>query len=240
MNKKQTKILLLLITIIIGVVIISGCVNNEENKIGEEGMNETNDYYPLEVGNQWVFAVKKETEGENPQNSITTVQITKKEMINNIETFVIEYETDNNTSQIEYVNKEYGKILCCRRISQGKEQNYYPLQLWADFSSLKKGKKWKWADNTINVELEGEILGKDVITVPAGTFETYIVKITTSPKDNVRGIANVKWMGWFAKNIGVVKEDAHIYANVSINNNKRLIVNTHIIAELKSYNISKK
>ncbi len=237
MNKKQTKTLLLLITIIIGGVIISGCISDEENKIGEEGMNETNDYYPLEVGNQWEYVMKTEVEEESPQISIMTVKIINKEIINDTETLVIENKGGNIAPQIFYVNKEDGKILCYKKILNGKESYPYPPQLLFDFSSLKNGKKWKWIDENKGIESEGEILGKEVINVPAGRFETYKMKITYQPT-HVAGTERAERTIWFAKNVGVVKDDTHIIIDVPLNNKKRYIDNNRIIVELKRYNIS--
>jgi len=120
MNKKQAKTLLLLITIIIGVVIISGCIGNED-KIGEEQINETGNYFPLAVGNHWAYYMTIEVGGTKVQK-ILDAQIPKKEKINGIETYVIVWKLRNENVESRqsitltkmekfYVTDEYLMVL---------------------------------------------------------------------------------------------------------------------------------
>lgn len=220
MNKKQAKTLLLLITIIIGVV-ISGCIGNED-KIGEGQINETGNYFPLAVGNYWSYYATIKVEGTKVQKKVADAQIPKKEKINGIETYVIVWklmdENGERQTQTEYYTNENGEILCYRRILNGITYDINPPQLMGNFSSLKKGKTWTWSGKVGDREmsLEGTIIGKETINVPAGTFETYKVRFIYKDK-NGKILSSID--RWFAKGIGEIKgedNEGSIYIRVEL------------------------
>lgn len=205
MNKKQIKTLLLLITIIIGAIIISGCVSNEQKETNRQTTSES-DYFPLSIGNSWSYYFKIET-GETKVQKIVDIQISKKEKIDGVETYAMEYKLGDKVLQIEYYTNEKEKVICYKRILSGTNFDINPPQLLYDFSSLKKGEKWEWNGKVGEQEarLKGEVLGEETITVPTGTFKTYRVKIIVRDSG---GMILVSSDRWFAQDIGMVKEES--------------------------------
>jgi len=92
-----------------------------------------------------------------------------------------------------------------------------------NFSSLKKGKTWTWNGKVGDTEmsLEGAIIGKETINVPAGTFETYKVRFIY--KDKYGKILD-STDRWFANGIGEIKEEGNVGS-------------MYVRAELKEYNL---
>ncbi len=221
MNKNQTKVLLLIGTFIIWIVMISGCISNEEKQTNGQTTTK-GDYFPLLIGNSWSYDLNIETGETNVQKTMD-VQISKKEKIGGVGTYAMEYKLEGKVLQTEFYTNENEKVICYKRILIGTNFDINPPQLLYDFSSLKKGEKWEWRGKVGYQEasLKGEVLGEETITVPGGTFKTYKVKVIIRDDG---GRILVSTDRWFAQGIGMIKEE-------SIDN---LI---HVTAELKEYEI---
>lgn len=158
--------------------------------VAQENKNEqdSEDYFPLKVGYQWVY-IERDEEGEEVENKF---EIVSAEKVGDVEC----YAQKDSKGSVTYfaVDKEGVKVY--KEGSQ--EQN--PPALYLKYP-LKKGDEWEFnvtpdSPNSLKLKMKNE--GEYDIEVPAGKMKCF--KVTgTDEKTN----ATITF--WFAKGIGIAK-----------------------------------
>jgi DUF3108-like len=156
-------------------------------------------YYPLKVGNQWVY--RTNYAGQYMGNIL--IEITKYESGLFTQESRIRTNSDQkfiNFGKVSIQENEQGIFLVTSVDSQGIEKNYQPVQL--NYASvIKSGITWYWESDDKTMNEIHQVLGEERLTVPAGTFDT--MKITVKGKDE-KG-QTYETQQWLAKNVGLVK-----------------------------------
>ncbi len=171
------------------LLLVFGCVQ-EKSK----------DYFPLKVGNYWVQAVDVSV-GDETISKLIRVEIKKTEEIDGKTNYVVDYYMDGEKIQQEYYYMNGTKMTTSKRISSGVAVDFEPDQVWYDFGS----DKWEWEGKigSLDCTSDGELLGTEKVTVPAGEFDSLKTKLTIACSDG----SSATVYRWFADGVGIVKED---------------------------------
>jgi hypothetical protein len=188
------------------------------------------DYFPLDVGNRWVY--KTDREGD------MRVEIVDCEKTEWGEGYGFKVMLNNKITQKKYYSKKDNGIVAYRGIlAEGNSEGFIfnPPLAWLSYP-LFSGKQWsqrlKQEDKgeeypaVFDVEISGEVLGKEFVRVPAGRFLCYKVEIKEKFNDHI-----VCLILWYSQDIGMVKEHFFAYRGMD---------KEDITLELKSYSLATK
>jgi len=161
----------------------------------ESGPSESQpDYFPLQLGNQWTFTVTKpDSAGEDSTyTEIQTVDhITE---YDSLEWFVVVKTTGTDTDSTYYRKGDY--FLEAIFFYQGSI-----LDDIIAVSPLEPSVGFVWSD-TVNIEVEGEVVAETTITVPAGTFDCFEEHLLVSA---LGGLVQMEITNYLADGVGPVK-----------------------------------
>ena len=157
------------------------------------------------VGDQWTYIAKRSGQ---PKTTIVR-QITKESWLNGVPTFVVEFLN----AEIHYSKETLGAVGAMKNgklifaYDKPDQQMLWPLEV---------GKSWQNVYSVRNVIQNSSatikrfmsVVGEDVITVPAGTFD--VLKVESFNSDSGRLIAEYWYspaIKWFAKTQTYTMED---------------------------------
>ncbi len=110
-----------------------------------------------------------------------------------------------------FVKEVFQKVRVLLFINQEESYSYSELFPRIKFP-LTDGKSWNWEGQEITEEetntiyLNANVIGKEQIKVPAGTFEAMRVETKITSTSGSKSIVNE----WYAKNVGLVKMTANL------------------------------
>jgi len=173
--------------LLIAIIALIGCSNDDDNGNG----NSEPDYFPLELGNEWIFQVTQvDSTGTKVYEAIQTLDHMTAE--DTIEWFVlIEDEDTFDTLDSTYYRKD--EYLLQGIFFDGG------ARLPVTVSPLEPVVGVSW-DTTGLVTIYGEVLSQESITVDAGTFDCYKEKLVITSI-----FANMTIYNWLADGIGPVR-----------------------------------
>lgn len=149
----------------------------------------TSEYFPLAVGNIWKF--KNTLTGE-----IAISQITDSKIMNGKKTYILvtSYSNCKDCGNIAYFVKTDTNLLITYSV-EGVED------LFLRFSS-ETGDNWEILSKQGKIT-KTEVVNKETVSVPAGTFTAYKVKTSVKIKDSKETL--VIFYNWYAENVGWIK-----------------------------------
>lgn len=110
-----------------------------------------------------------------------------------------------------FVKEVFQKVRALLFINQEESYSYSELFPRIKFP-LTDGKSWNWEGQEIKEEetntiyLNANVIGKEQIKVPAGTYEAMRVETKITSTSGSKSIVNE----WYAKNVGLVKMTANL------------------------------
>lgn len=172
------------------LLLVFGCVQ-EKSK----------DYFPLKVGNYWIQTINVSIGGETISKTIR-LEIKKTEEIEGKTNYIVDYYMDGEKIQQEYYYMDGTKMVTSKRVLSGVAVEFEPDQVWYDFGS----DNWKWEGKvgSLDCTSNGELLGTEKVSVPAGEFDSLKTKLTITCSDGSSATA----YRWFADGVGLVKEES--------------------------------
>ena len=152
------------------------------------------DYFPLAVGNSWTFQVTKtdSTGGDSTYIEVQTIDHTT--TYDSLQWFVVLKTTETDTDSTYYRKGDY--FLEAVFFYQGTILNDIVA-----VSPLEPSVGFAWQD-TVNIEVEGEILEQTTVEVPAGTFECFKEHLVVSA---LGGLIQMEIFNYLADGVGPIK-----------------------------------
>lgn len=177
-----------ILAIVTAFLLLAGCSK-------ESGPSESQpDYFPLQLGNQWTFTVTKPDSAgtDSTYTEIQTVDHTTQ--YDSLEWFVVVKTTETDTDSTYYRRGDY--FLEAIFFYQGRI-----LEDIIAVSPLEPSVGFVWSD-TVNIEVEGEVVAETTITVPAGTFDCFEEHLLVSA---LGGLVRLEITNYLADGVGPVK-----------------------------------
>lgn len=154
------------------------------------------DFIPLHVGSTWVYT-------DEQWKARVTVRVAARASVANDSCWRVTWTLDSHPQE------PYRREIWCQRAEglrlgaiflEGK-----PLPIsdasWILKSPIRAGEKWSSEHPETKLgNLRGSVIGNETVETPAGSFNTVHVRIE---------IADTTIDRWFARNIGMVQEEAH-------------------------------
>lgn len=104
----------------------------------------------------------------------------------------------------EWYSLEPGGLFVARRIESGNETDLNPPQKQLS-NGLQPGEQWDWKAADAPVSSHTSVLGRESVTVKAGTFQA--VRVRSEMTIRSRMVITVRQDRWFVPGIGYVKQD---------------------------------
>lgn len=186
-------------------------------------------YFPSQVGNLWVYQIKR-TIADKSEDMLMELKITGFEEVNGVTTFVLESFLQSKPLQKEYYGKTDKALFCQRRVIVRDDGDIIldlnPAEKMLEFP-LQAGQKWTWSGkaDVLAGDFVFTVVGEEKITVSAGTFDTYKLKIDGKMADGSTAVS----FRWFARDVGMVKEETTVTSGAKMT----------VLAELKSYTVKR-
>jgi hypothetical protein len=148
-------------------------------------------YYPLAVGNTWVYAVGETT---------TRMRVTRHEKVGDTVCALIETERDGKVVAREHIAATGDGVYRYTANGTLVDQPVCILRL-----PPKPGDTWKIDTKVGNVSIKGNFTtGSGKVEVPAGKYTT----VTTRMEDGLIGEQKISFTYHFAEGVGMVKQTA--------------------------------
>lgn len=197
------KVMLLLFAL----AVIASCEKDEtpETPTNQESIS---DYFPLAVGNYWVYlnySLSVDGVRTNHNSQIDSVIVTKDTLIDGVKHFVLERTMLDNELYINWQRTLKYYISETEDYSSIDSRNW--PQLYTNFTDtlFQKAELYDKQDTIVNSSWKME-KSIEKITVPVGTFEVIDFK-GTHYSYSKRGIEGPRHSHiYYAKNIGIIKE----------------------------------
>lgn len=200
----------------LAIALLASC--KKDSNPGENGENQS--YFPLEIGNYWVYqhynidALGSETETDKTDSII----VSRDTLINEYVYYILE------GTNYPYRSGRWG-IVDIVRDSNGYLVNYKGITQCAQNNSsdiLASKTEIIGQDTLYTLSYQMENMSEN-ITVPAGIFDVLNYKGTVISKEEIPGIQNPRYLNnYYAKNVGKVLE-SYFYFNSKTYSEKRLI-----------------
>lgn len=187
---------------------------------------QTEDYFPMNVGNRWVYQTRI-TVNEKFLDAEMESRIVGTQEIDGVQTYVFNSSIGGKLSQKDYYEKNQQGVFHHRSFSGGVLSDIKPALKLMEFP-VQTGQSWTWDGvvGGITGKFEVAVLSQEKITVKAGTFQTYKIKMEGKKEDD----STISSTYWCAPNVGTVKQEiTTVERGVTIN----------ITAELESYTLKK-
>ena len=155
------------------------------------------DYFPLRVGDSWKYRM---TEGDT---EYTVKVLSAEKQADGTTLYLLEKQA--GVVIRDWYSKTNGWVLMHREAYAGQEGldiKYEPPKQYLK-NPLVAGEKWNWKGKSItqtDVEEHNEVIGIEVVKVPAGTFRA--MKIVSRGSN---GEAIIQKTYWYADGVGLVK-----------------------------------
>lgn len=133
-----------------------------------------------------------------------------------------------------FVKEVYQKVSVFLVINQEESFTYSELFPRIKFP-LTDGKSWNWEGQEImeeeinTITLKANVIGRERIKVPAGTFETVHVETNITSTSGSKSVVNE----WYAKNVGLVKMTANLEGGGIIGVVRDILGYGELVFELK-------
>ncbi len=184
--------------------------------------------FPLQPGRRWIYQVTfsiKPVEGAEealPEGGDTgehrlDVYVTEPLEVAGRLSSVVEYKLDQDLAQRSYYVVEEGFLRCVKRL-QGFAENVKDFLIVPALPVLPEevevGQKWTWEGKAgpDNGKQSSEVLRREQVETPAGTFDAFVVQTDYQGEDDSRG----RLTRWVAPGVGVVKEVSEVRSPVRV------------------------
>ena len=155
------------------------------------------DYFPLRVGDSWKYRMT------DNDTEYTVKVLSAEKQADGTTLYLLEKQA--GVVIRDWYSKPTGWVLLRREAYVGQEGldiKYAPPKQYLK-NPLVAGEKWNWKGKSItqtDVEEHNEVIGIEVVKVPAGTFRA--MKIVSRVSD---GSAAIQKTYWYADGVGLVK-----------------------------------
>ncbi len=194
MIKSSFRIMRVLILTVLLAVLLAACDNSDGD--GDNGViYQGSDYYPLEIGNTWVY-------------NLGTVQV-----LDETRTFSggtgqrVENATLDCCPYDIFITHSDGDVVICGGYHRDDEL-YFEFPVQGSFVLLSKemriGDSWV-VDFDETTTITFNFLGVETVTVPAGTFSDSLkISVDVVDRDTAGTYTEISW---YAKNVGQIKAE---------------------------------
>jgi hypothetical protein len=212
----MNRIVYFAVTLAAAVMIICSC-----------GRKKADDYFPLSVGNSWIY--EAEIEGTDSLRTWKR-KIERKEKIGAQEYAVLESLAEGSDESLvkEYCTKTPEGVIVAKRSYPDGEVSYDPPGLDMKLPP-QVGQQWEWKGTIKGKKAEYSFAVEKKEKIKAGEQEYDCFKIVIKGSDETGERLEVS--RWFASGIGMVKEESSLFRGT-----KEMKMNTL----LKSYEITEK
>lgn len=195
----------------IGIVVVISLIFGD--MIFGAKSNNAAEYFPLNPGNVWIY--KRTAIGET---NLFKIKVTEPE---NGNPKIIVYYPNGNPRNFVYYSENLQGLFKTKEMGASGSFEYHPL--WQVLSStMKVGDTWSWESGNNKMKESAKVVAAEKVTVPAGTFNTLLVKCTGVYHNGVPYTVKT----WYAKGIGYVKDEF-------------IIAGQTILSELSEYQLAK-
>ncbi len=178
-----------LIFTLVAIIALMGCSSNDNGN----GDNGEHNYFPIALGNQWIFDVNKVDTAGSLSTYTAEQNIDHMTTYDSYEWFVLIEENTDTIDTLQdstyYRKDEY--------LLHGVFFKGFAIPV--TISPLEPTIGDFWADTSLII-FSGEVLTKETITVPAGEFECYKEKLEATVLGEDLIIYN-----WLGNNVGPVR-----------------------------------
>ncbi len=190
--KMSKRTWLVIVTVLIALSAVGGLIVLAANA-GDAAV-----YFPLKPGNTWNY---KLTIGGEQNIFLQKVKVSNPE---NGNPKVIVYNNDTPYYYVYYLENERG-LYKTRAMSPAGIDEYKPNWLVLSYN-MKVGSIWKWESEDHKMKESTKVIAIEKVTVSAGTFDTVLIQ-----SEGVNGAGDsYSVKSWYAKNIGLVKDETTI------------------------------
>lgn len=168
-------------------------------------------YFPLEVGNQWTFELS--AAGQKLTINYSTVE---KTTVDGVETVVFEMKNGDQVQQREFYSINETGVFTIIRETFGFSFKFAPKQQFLKYP-VAIGDTWDQVgsftdeskNTTFSYQTKCEYVGMESVTVPAGTFNALKLSMEMVSAEGT----HIKGFRYFAQDIGLIKEDFQFTLN---------------------------
>jgi len=194
------------------------------------------DFFPLAIGNSWTYKATVSGFGTTVEGDLKT-QVTSQRTIGGSNCYVLQFSLQGKVTNEQCLGWEGQRLLIYQKVENGVDLGLSSPQVELE-TPLAVGRTWSWTGSLLNPEISERFTGKlrwevarqSNVTVPAGTYDAYVVQIQLDIGEtySLPAISGMQHL-WFVEGVGLVKEVDSLYST------GQLVTMT---ADLSSYHLT--